>query len=95
MFMDTIRAILVFLYDFMFGCGHEHVTRPFTLNRRTYKVCLDCGKQIYYSPVTMRQLTAREVRRMLAGDVHVMTPSIAGASGQTLMSSPTRKSNAA
>ncbi|HUB17027.1 MAG TPA: hypothetical protein VL990_00230 [Acidobacteriaceae bacterium] len=51
------------------------MTRPFTLKNETYEVCLDCGKQIYYSPTEMRRLTPFEVRRMKAaraGEVRVV-----------------------
>jgi hypothetical protein len=93
--VNIICAIFNFLYEIVLGCSHQHLTRPFTLQQETYKVCLDCGKQIYYSPVTMRQLTAREVRRMQAaqaGEVRVM-PS--GVGTPTLIPARARKSNAA
>jgi hypothetical protein len=34
------------------------------LEQQTYKVCLDCGKQIHYSREHFTPLSAREVRRM-------------------------------
>ena len=61
-----IQSLLGFFYDIVFGCRHWSQTRPFTLEQQTYKVCLDCGKQIYYSPERMTPLSAREVRRMKA-----------------------------
>ena len=64
--MNIFRATFNFFYEIVFGCSHERLTRPFTLEAHTYKVCLDCGAQIYYSPVTMRPLSGREVRRMKA-----------------------------
>ncbi len=78
--MSVVRAILNFLYEVFLGCSHQHLTRPFTLQNETYMVCLDCGKQIYYSTETMRTLSAREVRRMHAanaGEVRLM-PSLTG-----------------
>ena len=59
-----IQNLLGFCYDVVFGCRHWSQTRPFTLEQQTYKVCLDCGKQIYYSSERMTPLSAREVRRM-------------------------------
>ena len=64
--MTWIQNLLGFFYDIVFGCRHWSQTRPFTLEQHTYKVCLDCGRQIYYSPERMTPLSAREVRRMKA-----------------------------
>lgn len=92
--MNIFSAIFNFLYETVIGCRHQHLTRPFTLKQETYMVCLDCGKQIYYSPVSMRPLTGREVRRMHAahtGELRVM-PSV---SGSQLVPARARKSNAA
>jgi hypothetical protein len=77
--MTWIQNLLGFFYDIVFGCRHWSQTRPFTLEQQTYKVCLDCGKQIYYSPERMTPLSAREVRRMkatAAGPVAVMGASM-------------------
>jgi hypothetical protein len=72
---DCLRAVLEFFSSILFGCSHSRLTRPFTIGSQTYEVCLDCGKQIYYSAKEMRPLTAWEVRRMkatLAGEVKVV-----------------------
>jgi hypothetical protein len=77
-----IRAIVSFFSEILFGCSHGRLTRPFTIHEETYMVCLDCGKQIYYSAKEMRPLTAWEVRRMKAaraGEVKVV-PIPAGSS---------------
>ena len=74
--MNWMQSLLGFFYDIVFGCRHWSQTRPFTLEQQTYKVCLDCGKQIYYSSERMTALSAREVRRMKAannGPVTVMS----------------------
>jgi len=70
-----LRAVLDFFAEILFGCSHSKLSRPFTLNDETYEVCLDCGKQIYYSAQEMRPLTSWEVRRMKAaqaGEVRVV-----------------------
>ena len=70
-----LRAVLNFFAEILFGCSHSKLTRPFTLDDETYKVCLDCGKRVYYSAREMRPLTPWEVRRMKAanaGEVKVM-----------------------
>jgi hypothetical protein len=92
--MNWIQSLLGFFYDIIFGCRHWSQTRPFTLEQRTYKVCLDCGKQIYYSSERMTPLSAREVRRMKAatGAMTVISTSMPAASYMTRREN---KSNAA
>jgi hypothetical protein len=38
-------SALVDLLHFVFGCRHRHLSRVFTIQRRTYKVCFDCGRE--------------------------------------------------
>jgi hypothetical protein len=46
--ISLLGSLLRFFCDVLFGCcRHHHQTRPFTLKRQTYRVCLDCGKQIF------------------------------------------------
>jgi len=51
--------------DFLFGCHHDNLSRVFTLNKRSYKVCCDCGKSFDYSLDTMsiRRLPHDPLRR--------------------------------
>jgi RNA polymerase-binding transcription factor DksA len=52
-----------FLINFLLGaCRHRHQSRPFTLDNQTYKVCLDCGKEIGYSLERMAPLRLKERR---------------------------------
>lgn len=37
------------VYDFVFDCHHRHLSRVFTLQGRTYRVCADCGSELPYS----------------------------------------------
>lgn len=41
-------------------CVHDRQTRPFTLNKTCYTVCLDCGRHMPYSWAEMRSLTDAE-----------------------------------
>lgn len=94
-FMRILRVIFNFLYETILGCSHQHLTRPFTLEHETYKVCLDCGKRVYYSAADMRPLTVLESRRMnaaAAGEVRIMP---AKAAGPRLVPVRARKTNAA
>ena len=45
--------ILLVALDFLFGCHHVHLSRVFTLQGETYRVCCDCGAEFAYSLETM------------------------------------------
>ena len=36
---------LAWIFQFVFGCRHRHLSRVFTIKHRTYKVCFDCGRE--------------------------------------------------
>ena len=42
-------------------CLHSNLTRLFTIEGQTYKVCVDCSRHIFYSPETMLPLRRREL----------------------------------
>jgi hypothetical protein len=48
--MNPLHSVI----QFAFGCRHRHVSRVFTINKRTYKVCLDCGRELCYRMLTSR-----------------------------------------
>ena len=50
---ESFVAILLAILDFLFGCHHVHLSRVFTLQGETYRVCCDCGAQFAYSLQTM------------------------------------------
>ena len=77
--MSILRAVFRFFYEIFFGCSHRHLTRIFTLQNDTYRVCLDCGVHLPYSLTTMRPLSVRELRRMRvarAGELKIMPAAI-------------------
>ena len=61
--MQWLKLIFSFLVDLLFGCRHTHLSRPFTLEDRSYKICLDCGQELPYSVEAMRLLRPWEVLR--------------------------------
>jgi len=61
--VSWLQAIYEFFYEIFFGCSHGNLTRPFTLQAHSYKVCLDCGKQMPYSVEKMRLLHAWELSK--------------------------------
>lgn len=74
-FAACLHAIVSFFAEILFGCNHSRQTRPFTIDQETYKVCLDCGRKMFYSAQEMRPLTLGEVRRMKAaqaGEVRML-----------------------
>jgi hypothetical protein len=46
-------SILLGILDFLFECHHAHLSRVFTLQGETYRVCCDCGAKYAYSLETM------------------------------------------
>ena len=44
------------VFQSIFGCRHRHLSRVFTIKRRTYRVCFDCGREfdLPSSPVPRR-----------------------------------------
>jgi hypothetical protein len=35
-------------FHWFFGCHHQDRSRVFTIEKRTYQICLDCGHEITY-----------------------------------------------
>jgi hypothetical protein len=64
LFMEKLINIL----DFVFGCHHGHLSRVFTIDRRTYQVCCDCGAKFDYSLASMSSK-----RRIRAFDTQYLT----------------------
>jgi len=44
-----MRPAVFRVFQFAFGCHHRRVSRVFTIKKRTYQVCCDCGKEFDYS----------------------------------------------
>ena len=92
--MEWIHSVLEMVYDTLFGCGHDRLTRPFTLKKQTYMVCLDCGRHVYYSAERMEPLSSAEIRRMRkihASEIKILPPP---ARGPQLVPSADNKSSA-
>ena len=58
------------MFQLAFGCHHRQLSRVFTIERRTYQVCLNCGQQVEYSWALMRSMhpNALDDRDALAND---------------------------
>jgi hypothetical protein len=67
--MRWITEFLQSIVEAIFGfCRHNNLSRPFTIEGQTYKVCMDCSSQVYYSRETMKPLSRRELRHLRAAD---------------------------
>jgi hypothetical protein len=40
---------LLQMFEFAFGCHHRQRSGVFTIKKRTYQVCLNCGQEFEYS----------------------------------------------
>ena len=61
--MDFFQSVFEAIFGF---CRHNNLSRPFTIEGHTYKVCMDCSQQVFYSRDTLLPLSRRELRRMYA-----------------------------
>ena len=61
--MRVLRTAL-HVFTSVFGCQHDRVSRPFTIEQQSYMVCLDCGHKLFYSMQEMRRLSRREIKRL-------------------------------
>ncbi len=68
----------------VFGCRHDRLSRPFTIERQSYMVCLECGLKVFYSMDQMRRLSKREVRQLPVAPLEPMPAGRAAVSDPTL-----------
>jgi len=55
---------LVAVFKWFFECRHSQLSRVFTIDRRTYRVCCDCGAQFDYCLENMTM--KRPLRHLMA-----------------------------
>lgn len=58
-------AYITAALECMFGCHHGNLTRIFTIRKRSYRVCCDCGAEFRYSLESMT-IQRRERSRSIA-----------------------------
>ncbi len=44
-----MNTSLLWVFESLFGCHHQQLSRVFTIRRRTYQVCVECGREFEYS----------------------------------------------
>jgi hypothetical protein len=57
--MKPISSVL----QFAFGCRHRHRSAVFTIKKRTYQVCLKCGREFDYSWALMHVVRSNVFHR--------------------------------
>ncbi len=67
--MNWILEFLQSIFEAIFGCRHSNLSRPFTIAGHTYKVCMECSNQVFYSRETMKPLNRRELRQLRAAEL--------------------------
>jgi hypothetical protein len=60
---DSFTHPLASVLELAFGCHHSNVSRVFTINGHSYRVCCDCGATFEYS---LRTMSVRPHRRLLS-----------------------------
>ena len=56
--------LLLWIFQFAFGCHHNKLSSIVTIKKRTYQVCVECGQEFPYSWELMRSV------RFNVGDNH-------------------------
>jgi len=44
-----MQTSLLWIFESLFGCHHRQLSRIFTIRRRTYRVCVECGREFEYT----------------------------------------------
>ena len=44
-----MQTSLLRIFERFFGCRHRTLSRVFTIRKRTYQVCVGCGREFEYS----------------------------------------------
>jgi hypothetical protein len=57
---------LLRMFQFVLGCRHSRRSAVFTINKRTYQVCLKCGKEFEYSWALMHSVRSNAAVKVLA-----------------------------
>jgi hypothetical protein len=59
---DSVTHPLASVLELAFGCHHRKLSRVFTIDGHSYKVCCDCGANFDYS---LRTMSVTHRRRLL------------------------------
>ena len=77
---DSVTHPLASVLELAFGCHHRKLSRVFTIDGHSYKVCCDCGANFDYSLRTMSSPIAVGCSRHCCA----FMPSVAAVSSRAL-----------
>jgi hypothetical protein len=60
---ESVTRPFANVLDFAFGCHHRKLSRVFTIDNQSYRVCCECGATFNYSLETM---SGEHRRRLLS-----------------------------
>lgn len=61
-----METSLLGLFESLFGCHHRHLSRVFTIKKRTYRVCIECGREFEYSWTLMYSMRSSDANNAYA-----------------------------
>lgn len=59
---DSVTQPIANALEYAFGCHHRKLSRVFTIDGLSYKVCCDCGARFRYSLETMSIVLPHRLR---------------------------------
>ena len=65
---DTVTHPLANALELAFGCHHRKLSRVFTIEGHSYKVCCSCGRRFDYS---LRTMSIRHRPRLFSALTHL------------------------
>jgi len=71
-----MRAFLSTIFEWILGCHHRQLSRVFTIDHKTYRVCFDCGRKLQYSWRAMSLIKTSETPQTLALFTTALTQAI-------------------
>lgn len=51
---ENIFGEKIGLVGLLFGCRHRQLTRPFTVERQSYRACLECGARRHFDAENLK-----------------------------------------
>jgi hypothetical protein len=70
--LETVTRPIANVLDMAFGCHHRKLSRVFTINGHSYKVCCDCGETFHYS---LESMSVTRRRRLFSALRHLRVQS--------------------